>query len=146
MKITIHSEENLQETEINIHCRKLTPEIERIISMIRMLEMKLTGISEGEICFLDPAQVFYIDTTDKKTFIYTETKVYETNLKLYELEEQFSDVGFFRGGKSCIINLRHIRSLKADLDRRIRVTLDNGEQLIVSRQYAEALKERLGVK
>lgn len=146
MKITIHSDENIQEMEIDIRCRKLTPEIERVISVLKMLEMKLTGVYEGETCFLDPAQVLYIDTTDKKTFIYTKEKVYETNLKLYELEERFSEAGFFRGGKSCIINLRHIHSLRADLERRIRVTLDNGEQLVVSRQYAEVLKIRLGVK
>lgn len=42
--------------------------------------------------------------------------------------------------------LRYISSLKSDIDRRIQVTLNNGEKLIVSRQYAEQLKERLGVK
>lgn len=36
--------------------------------------------------------------------------------------------------------------MRMDLNRRIRVTMENGEQLMVSRQYAEGLKERLGVK
>lgn len=146
LKITIHSDADTEEMAIDIYCRKLTPELEKVVAMLKMLEQKLTGIYEGETCFLDPDKVLYIDTTDKKTFIYTKDKIYETALKLYELEEQLSDVGFFRGGKSCIINLRHIESLKAVLNRKIQVTLDNGEKLMVSRQYAEGLKHRLGVR
>lgn len=146
LEIVIHSDRDIEEMRIDIYCRKLTPELEKVIAMLKMLEQKLTGTYEGETCFLDPDKVLYIDTTDKKTFIYTADKVYETALKLYELEEELSCAGFFRGGKSTIINLRHIESLKADLNRRIQVTLDNGEKLIVSRQYAEDLKKRLGVK
>lgn len=146
MKITIHSGENIQETEIDIYCREMTAEMEKVVAILRMMDQKLTGTREGETYLLDPDHVLYIDTADKRTFIYTENRVYETNLRLYELEEQLSGVGFFRGGKSCIINLRHIESLRADLERRIQVTMDNGEKLLVSRQYAEELKRRLGVK
>lgn len=70
-------------------------------------------------------------------------KIYETEMKLYELEEQY---GFFRATKSCVLNLKFIRSLKTDFNRRIKVTMENGEQIIVSRQYAEELKNRLGVQ
>ena len=136
LKTTIHSDETIQETEINIYCREMTSDIEKAVAILRMMDRKLTGIYEGEIYLLDPDKVLYIDTADKKTFIYTENKVYDTSLRL----------GFFRGGKSCIINLRHIESLRTDLERRIRVTMDNGEKLLVSRQYAEELKRRLGVK
>ena len=38
-----------------------------------------------------------------------------------------------------------IKSLKNDVERKLRLTLENGEQIIVSRQYAEELKKRLGV-
>lgn len=146
MKITIHSGETIKETEITISCNCLTPEIEKIISILRMMDRKLTGTKEGETYLIDVDQVLYIDTVDKKTFIYTMDSVYETGLKLYELEEQLVKADFFRANKSCIINFRKIVSLKADFDRRIRVTLTNKEQLIVSRQYAEYVKQRLGVK
>ena len=146
MKITIHSGKQIQETEITISCNCLTPEIEKIISMLRMMDKKLTGTKGGETYLIDTDKVLYIDTVDKKTFIYTMDSVYETNLKLYELEEQLTKADFFRASKSCIINFRKIVSLKADFDWRIRVTLSNQEQLIVSRQYAEYVKQRLGVK
>lgn len=146
MKITIHSGQPVTETEVTISCNQLTPEIEKIISILRVIDKKLTGTQNGETYLIDINKVLYIDTVDKKTFIYTIDSVYETNLKLYELEEQLAKADFFRANKSCIINFRQIVSLKADVDRRIRVTLSNKEQLIVSRQYAEYVKQRLGVK
>ena len=146
MKISISEDVRIKETEIAITCNHLTPEIEKIISMLRMMEMKLTGIKDGEICLIDAAKVLYIESVDKKTFIYTEGTVYETPMKLYELESQLSGSGFFRASKSCIIHLKQIKSLRADLNRRIKVTMSSGEQLIVSRGYAEELKERLGVR
>lgn len=146
MKIIIKTDEKITDTEVAITCSRLTSELEKLITTLRMLDRQLTVTKEGETFLLEIGEVLYIDTADKKTFIYTAADTYETNLKLYELEVQLRDVGFQRVGKSCILNLKRIRSLKADFDRRIRVTMENGEQVIVSRQYAEALKERLGVR
>lgn len=146
MKITIHSEENVDETEIAIICNRLTPEIEKIIEILRVMDMKLTGRKGKETYFIDIGNVLYIESVDKKTFLYTMDAMYETGLRLYELELQLQEAGFIRASKSCIIHLKHIASLKADLNRRLKVTLSNGEQLLVSRQYAEELKRRLGVK
>jgi len=145
VKITINTDPAVSGTEITVNCAYLTPEVEKIISMLRMLEQKMTGIRDGEIHLLDIASILYIDTTDKKTFLYTMESVYETEMKLYELEEQLEESGFLRIAKSCIVNVRHITSLRADIDRKIRVTMDNREQLLVSRQYTKQLKERLGI-
>lgn len=60
--------------------------------------------------------------------------------------DRLCDGDFLRISKACIVRLKYIRSLRAELDRRLRITLENGEQLIVSRQYAEELKKKLGVK
>lgn len=146
MKITIRTDESIEEMEIVINCPRLTPQLDKVIASLRLLDRQLQVQRGEEIFFLDVSQVLYIDTADKKTFIYTEKEMYESSLKLYELENQLENAGFFRAGKSCILNLKHVRSLKADFDRRIRVTMENEEQLIVSRQYAEKLKKRLGVR
>lgn len=146
MKIIINSHEDIEDIEVSITCNHLTPEIEKIVSILRMMNKQLTGIKDGEIFIIDVAKVLYIDTVDKKTFIYTDSDVYETDLRLYELEERLLQAGFFRASKSCIINFRHIVSLKSEFNRRICVTMSNGEKLIVSRQYAEFLKQKLEVR
>jgi len=146
VKIEIHVDEKIEDTHIAVSCRKLTPEIDKLLAMLRILEKKLTVSKNDEICFLDVSKVVYIESVERKTFIYTEDELYESDFKLYELEQQLEAYGFFRASKSCLIQLRYVKSLKADINRRIKVTLTSGEALIVSRQYAEDLKKRLGIK
>ena len=61
------------------------------------------------------------------------------------MEEKLIRCGFFRVSKSCLVQLKYIKSLKNDVDRKIRLTLQSGEQIMVSRQYADEMKKRLGV-
>jgi DNA-binding LytR/AlgR family response regulator len=144
LKIHINEDSSIKETEITINCNRISSEIEKMIAMLRVLDLKLTGSKDGQTYILDASKIFYIDTVDKKTFFYTDSEVYETQLKLYELEEQLAASDFFRASKSCIINFNQIHSLKPDITRFI-VTMNNGEKLIVSRQYASSIKKKLGV-
>ena len=67
-------------------------------------------------------------------------------LKLYEIEEWLSGGSFFRNSKSQVVNLKKIKSLCPEFGGRIEAVLENGEILMVSRQYSKSLKERLGLK
>ena len=146
MKISIDIDPAKQDTEIQISCKSLTPEIEKLIATLRMVNQQLTVEKEQETYLVDVANIMYIEAVDRKTFVYTSKDCFESRLKLYEMEERLEASGFFRVSKSCLVHLRHIKSLKSDMDRKIKLTLENGEQLIVSRQYAEEMKRRLGVK
>jgi len=146
LKIHINQQDDIVETEITINCRNISPDIEKIISLLRVMDLKLTGTKDNQTYILDVAKILYIDTVDKKTFFYTKTEVYETTLKLYELEERLSINDFMRANKSCIINFNQIQSIKADLDGKLLVTVNNGEKLLISRQYATNFKVKLGVK
>lgn len=145
MKISINIDPELTDTEIVINCAGLTDETEGIIAALRMADNQITVIKNGETHILDISKIAYIETVDRKTFVYTENDCYESKLKLYEMDDRLCGGNFLRISKSCIVRLKYIRSLKSELDRRIRITLENGEQLIASRQYADALKKRLGV-
>ncbi|MDE5992485.1 MAG: LytTR family transcriptional regulator DNA-binding domain-containing protein [Oscillospiraceae bacterium] len=145
MKISINIDPELTDTEIIINCGSLTAETENIIAALRMADNQITVIKDGETHILDISKIAYIETVDRRTFVYTESDCYESKLKLYEMDEKLCSSNFLRISKSCIVRLKYIRSLKSELDRRIRITLENGEQLIASRQYADELKKRLGV-
>lgn len=146
MKISININENITETEIVINSRSLTPEIEKIITALRMLDSQITVSKDGESYILDAAKIVYVESVDRRTFVYTEKDCFESKLKLYEIEEMLCNIGFLRISKACLVQLKYIRSLKAEINRKLRLTLENGEQIIVSRQYADELKHRLGVK
>lgn len=145
MKISINIDDKLSDTEIAISCKQLSPEIERMIATLRILDQQMMVVKNGETYLIDVSDIIYIESVDRKTFVYTCDDLFESKLKLYEVQERLCQCGFFRASKSCIVQLRHIRSLKTDVDRKIRLTLENGEQIMVSRQYAEELKSRLGV-
>ena len=145
MKISININEEVKDTEIAISCNRLTPEIENIITTLRMLNQQLVVMKDMENFIIDVADIIFIEAVDRKTFVYTSKDFYESKLKLYEIEERLCESGFFRAGKSVLVQLRHVKSLKNDIDRRIRLTLENDEQIIVSRQYADELKKKLGI-
>ena len=138
-------DETAADLEISVTCRQLTPDVEKIIAALRIMNHQVTAKKDNEIHLLDTAQIIYIESVDRKCFVYTADDVYESDLRLYEFEQQLEEYGFFRVSKSFLIQLRNVQSLKADIDRKIRVTMSNGEQIMASRQYAENLKKRLGV-
>lgn len=146
MKIHINEDPALRETEVTINCSRINSDIEAIISRLRVMDLKLTGKKGNQTYILDAARVLYIDTVDKKTFFYTKQDIFETDLKLYELEEQLASLDFIRANKSCIINFNQINSIKTDIDGKLLITMSNNEKLFVSRQYAQAVKIKLGVR
>ncbi len=146
MRIEIDIDDKYLNTEVIIKSPRLTQEIEKVISMMRMLDMQIAVKKNDETYLLDAGEILYIEAVERNTFIYTEESTYESELKLYELEQQLEEKDFIRISKQSIINLKKVKSLKADINRKIRVTLQNGEQILVSRMYSDELRKRLGVK
>lgn len=145
MKITIDVDANINETQIHISCNHLTSDIENIIATLRMMNQQLMVMRDEENYLVDVSKIAYIEALERKTFVYTEDAVYESKLKLYEMEEKLCESGFFRVSKSCLVHLKYIKSIKNDVERKLRLTMKNGEQIMVSRQYADEMKKRLGV-
>lgn len=145
LKIEIFVDEEATDLQISVTCKQLSPDIEKILATLRMMNHQLTARKNDEIYLLDIADVIYIESLDRKCFIYTADEIYESDFRLYELEQQLEEYGFVRVSKSFLIHLQKIHSLKADINRKIRITMSNGEQIIASRQYADELKKRLGV-
>ena len=145
MKVVINEDNSIDETEIIINCKKNDSDVFKMLAVLRSFDQKLTGTMDGSTFILDPADVMYCDSVDKKTFIYTEDGIYETPLRLYELEERLSHGDFFRASKQNIINLSKIVSMRPEISGKIEVTLQSGERLFVSRQYVPVLKTKLGM-
>ena len=143
MKITLNQDPAFSETEIIVNCPLADEDILRLIAMLRVYQRKLVGVLDGEQHLLDVKDVLYIDTADKRTFLYTGKAVYESALRLYELEDSLRELDFLRAGRSAIVNFRRIRSIRPELGGRLLLTMDNGEQVYVSRQYAGEMKEKL---
>ena len=145
MKITINTDERYSETEITVNCNRVTDDIEKLLSAIRMMDMKLTGRKDGRQHILEASDIMYIESIDKRTFLYTSANVYESSLKLFELEAKLADRDFLRASKNCLFNINHVQSIEPDFDRRLILSMEKGIKLIVSRQYAAEVKQKLEV-
>ena len=116
-------------------------------SAVDLLENQCRTIpvqTDGKTMMCRTDQIYYIESVDKRSFVYTKAGCYETKHRLYELEELL-DSRFLRSAKAMIVNIRKIRSVKSELNGRMRAELLNGEQIIISRAYVKELKEKLGV-
>lgn len=145
MQVKLLEDAALTDIEVTIRCPKVEGEALRLFTLLNEDRRKLTGMREGETFLLEAGDVLYIDTVDRRTFLYTKEAVYESPLRLYELLERLECRDFLRAGKSSILNLRQVQSLRPDFGGRLRCTMANGEVLLVSRQYVPPMKERLGI-
>ena len=146
MRFTINENSGAVETEVIINCRKADERILKMVAMFSGESQKIAATADGQTFLLDPKEIFYIETVDRKTFIYGAKKVFESRLRLYELEERLPAGDFSRAGKSSIINFSKIKALRPDFGGRLTVTLENGEKQTVSRQYVPTIKQKLGIR
>ena len=146
MKINLDIDGKYDDTEVIIRAPYLNNDIERMVAMMRMIDMQIAVRRDGETILLETDKILYVEAVDRKTFVYTSSDTYESELKLYELEQELVQRDFLRISKQSIVNLRKIKSLKTDVNRKIRITLANGEQIVVSRMYSDELRRKLGLK
>lgn len=146
MKIEIDIDDKYTDTTVIIKAPRLSREVEKTVALMRMIDMQIGVNKDDETYLLDIEKILYIEGVDRKTFVYTEEDTYESELKLYEIEQELLERDFLRISKQSIVNLRKIKSLKADINRKIRISLVNGEQIVVSRMYSDDLRRKLGLK
>ncbi|MNW45645.1 putative HTH-type transcriptional regulator [compost metagenome] len=145
MKVSIEEISRDQNEEIIIRCHEVNDDILKLLNKLKSEPAMLLGYDEDNIHRLRIADVYYFEAVDNKVFIYCKEKVFESKLKLYELEELCEGKKFFRATKSSIINLTKMSSVKPSISGRFEAKLDNGERLVVSRQYVPVMKKMLGL-
>lgn len=99
MKVEIIVDDKADDLHISVTCRQLTPEIEKLLENLRMMNHQLTARKHEETYLLDIAEVIYIESIDRKCFVYTAAA--EGNggkekmsdcIKVEQLSVRFSDV------------------------------------------------------
>lgn len=143
MKIHIDQHQQYDETEIIIRCSHIDEDILRIVSTLRLHQEKIIGLKDKETHLIDLKTVFYIESVDKKAFLYTKDDIYESPLKLYELEEQLKQREFLRASKSTIVNFLKMKTVVPEFGGKIMIIMDNNEKICVSRKYAHTFKEKI---
>jgi len=139
MKVSIRHVEKSQEEQVIIECMEVTGDVEDIRNYAQIKGAVLNGNIGERIYQIRIEDIFYFEAVEKRVFAYTENKVYDIKSRLYQLESDLADRLFCRCSKSVLINLMKLDHIAPALNGRFTATLQNGEKLMVSRQYAASV-------
>ncbi|MDE6312719.1 MAG: LytTR family transcriptional regulator DNA-binding domain-containing protein [Lachnospiraceae bacterium] len=142
MKVCIKKIARKEDERVIIECVEITPQIKDIRSYITAKGVELSGRVDSQhmqrFCLED---VHYFEAVDEKVFAYTDEQIYEIKMRLYETEAAYGGYHFVRCSKSVVLNLMKLESISPALNGRFFAHMKNGEKLMISRQYAGALKK-----
>ena len=145
MKITIIDPAPDEEDEIIVKCRFIDNDLTQLLNQLKNGSSQMNFLKNNKIVFVEKKDIFYFESVDDKVFAYTQDDVFETNLKLYELEQLLYSKSFFRANKAVLVNLNKIKSLSPAFGGRFEAILKNDYKVIISRNYVPKLKELLGL-
>ena len=143
MDVEIEQVGRERKEQVLIRCHAVTEEVREIAAFVKSRQGSLTGTKDSRQYEIAVSDIYYFESVDGKTFLYTKDQVYETSYRIYELESMLRPKNFLRVSKSMLLNLMKIRSIQPALNGRFAAVLLSGEEVIISRSYVKGLKAAL---
>ena len=143
MDVEIEQVGRERKEQVLIRCHAVTEEVREIAAFVKSRQGSLTGIKDSRQYEIAVSDIYYFESVDGKTFLYTKDQVYETSYRIYELESMLRPKNFLRISKSMLLNLMKIRSIQPALNGRFAAVLQSGEEVIITRSYVKGLKAAL---
>ena len=143
MDVEIEQVGRERKEQVLIRCHAVTEEVREIAAFVKSRQGSLTGTKDSRQYEIAVSDIYYFESVDGKTFLYTKDQVYETSYRIYELESMLRTKNFLRVSKSMLLNLMKIRSIQSALNGRFAAVLLSGEEVIISRSYVKGLKAAL---
>lgn len=138
-------EENLSQEEIEILIKYsyMNQTVQNLETLIKSIDKTIKCSLENCDLWINASDIYYIESIDKHTFVYSEHSVYDSDFRLYQLLDELSDVGFVQVSKSCIMNINALDCIKPLINSRLEATLSNGERICVTRKYVSDIRKKL---
>lgn len=143
MEIRVKNIEQQEQEYIEIGCHKTDHRVDEIITFLKSRQGAVDGLKNDRQFQIPIVDIFYIESVDDRTFIYLEKDCFESRKKLYEFEELLTSRRFARISKAVVLNLMKVVSISPALNGRFLCKLINDEEVIISRKYVPAIKEKL---
>ena len=140
MKLILQQQNDISETEVEIRYAELDDSVLDLINRVGKSNQYISGEDNGRQYRILPDDIYYIESVDKKTFVYTETRVFRCDMKLYQILEKLNSAVFVQVSKSCILNINVLDNIHAIYNSKMEGTLINGEKIIISRTFIPSIK------
>ncbi len=143
MRLKLIQNKNQDEVEVQIIYSEMNNTVKTLIDKIKMSQSKLIGYRDNEKIVIKAEEILYIESVDKKTFLYCNNAVYQSQFKLYQVREVLKNLNFAQISKSCILNLDTLISIRPLPNSRMEAVIISGERLNVNRKFIPQIKEML---
>jgi len=143
MLLNLEHRKTHKDIEVTIIYPEKNKTVERLISFINSLSIKIEGHTEDSIKQINVPDIFYVESDDKIAVIFCENESYKTKYRLYQITEKLNRFGFVQISKYCILNINKIDKIIPLSNRRMEAMLTNGKRLFITRKYLYDIKRML---
>lgn len=142
MKLILKENPDMELT-VTVEYPEQNSQVSRIFHKLKSEEQFLIGSENGRDYKILMPEILYIESVDKRTFVYTKDMVYRSEKRLYQLESELKPYDFVKVSRNCLVNINELVHIMALSNSRLEAELTNGEKVIVSRTYIPAIKRML---
>ncbi len=129
----------LEAAENLVQLQDLSPAARQTPRKVR----KIVGKLDEEYFLLSPDEVLAFQAEGDTTWIITSKQRYVATQNLRAIEERLQNSGFRRIHRNALVNLEQIRKMSMITSQRWLVTLNNGQEFIVSKRQARNVRDVL---
>jgi len=120
------------------------PKLNDLLDLIVQGEsIYITGYNQFGQKRVECRHIQYITTLEDEVYVVLNDTQLSVKMKLYELEELLRDKQFIRVSKFCLVNIGKINYIRALLNYKLELQMDNGDLCEVNRYYLKKFKEAL---
>lgn len=137
MKVNIFKETHLKENYIDLHYEIKDNETEVVLKFLDTFQIPILGKlpEEEKERLILPGEILYLEIVERKCFLYLKDSVWKADATIQGFLDKYESQGFVRVSKSMAVNIHYVRELKAELNMRINIVLDNEEIVVLNRNY-----------
>ena len=129
----------VQAAEYVAHLQALAPAANRSLPTVR----KIVGKLGEEYFLLSPDEVLAFQADGDITWIMTAKQRYVATQNLRSIEERLQLSSFRRIHRNALVNIEQIRKMSMITSQRWLITLNNGQEFIVSKRQAKNVRDVL---
>lgn len=144
MKVTVEQIPASMAEEVLVRCHDADAPWVESVRAVTAGQITVTGIRNEKVYRLKLNDIYYFEVVDGASFLYCQKDVFACRQKLYEFERLCTGSMLFRCSKSMVLNADKIAYVRPSFSGRFEAVLDNGEKVVVSRQYVADLKRLFG--
>ncbi len=149
MDVHVIEEPGRTQIAVDIYCAPHDPRVKGIARALKSALGKLVGYADGstkrQLINLDQVASIHTDG-DHAWIVCTDGQRYQSPQRLFELELALAGTEFVRVSRQALVNFDKARSIRPEPYGRLSLELEGGSYLAVSRTYATAIKEKIGIE